>query len=499
VLLQRLHPNHEQPKNVYSKYDRGWVIYIKQAQGGGNPSLASQQFMQFLDACNNPLNRLAGLSSVASTPGWPLGITAGYPQTYPVTNPVAAGATGGVGGGGHAHASLVPTLRLMDPQSPQSQSHPPQQQQQQLSQRVSRLSLDRNATAAVAGGGAGQPGQQQQQFQHRYSGSSMLVAAAPPSPAAANSPGPAPAAPGGPGGQSGVGVAAAAAGNLSSLYPWMNGGLQRSDSSGGGSARIGTGVGRLSRSSGHDQVQQAPDGPLLYAEPGETDEDFARRLHSYYSSSTDQNPFVSPPSSRGNSASAANGGSPMRAGDNGGRVGSGGGRPEGAAAAALTAAATAAASAASGSPNNPFLGMPGVVPAGGFVSTPATSTAVPAAVPAGRLSIAASEGQQLPSAPPLTGSAPAAATPGGGGGSIGVSPAMSPGVTAGPTGGSSGLGEDPQEADMCVICLSASREVGFLHGSSVHKCVCKECAGLVQVNAPCPMCRQPIERVLGVY
>jgi hypothetical protein len=58
---------------------------------------------------------------------------------------------------------------------------------------------------------------------------------------------------------------------------------------------------------------------------------------------------------------------------------------------------------------------------------------------------------------------------------------------------------DAADADLCVICLSAAREVGLLHGSTVHKCLCRECAGMIAVGAPCPMCRQRVERVLGVY
>ena len=485
-VVQRLHPNHEQPKNVYSKYDRGWVVYLKQAQGGGNPSLATQQFTHFIDACNNPLNRLAGLPSTPSTPVFPSGVGAAYPQPYTLTNPAAAGMTGGVGGGGNAHTAVIPTLRLMDPQSPS--------QQQQLSQSVARLTLsDRTATAAAAGaagggGGVSLPQEPQQyqygysgnsMFQHRYSGNAMFVAAAPPSPAPNAAAATAAAA--------GVSPAGTAAADYSNLYPWMDSGLRRSDSSEAGSVRIGAGAGGHSRSSGHDPLAAA-DGPLLYAEAGESDEDFARRLNSYYSSHSEQNPFLGLPGSRANSATAASGGSPTRAG-------AGGARPEGAATAALTAAATAAA-AASGSPNNPFLGMPGVVPVGGFVGAMqpavggarATAAAVP---PAAQMS----DGE--PSAPPLA--PPAVAAPAAASGGVGVSPVVPPGVTAGVTGGSSGLVDDPQEADMCVICLSANREVGFLHGNSVHKCVCRECAGLIRLGAPCPMCRQPIERILGVF
>nr|BCL66252.1 hypothetical protein [Volvox reticuliferus] len=51
----------------------------------------------------------------------------------------------------------------------------------------------------------------------------------------------------------------------------------------------------------------------------------------------------------------------------------------------------------------------------------------------------------------------------------------------------------------CIICLNAPKEVGFLHGDSVHRCVCRHCSERIAVGALCPLCRQPVERVLGVY
>ncbi|GLC38255.1 hypothetical protein PLESTB_000940600 [Pleodorina starrii] len=56
-----------------------------------------------------------------------------------------------------------------------------------------------------------------------------------------------------------------------------------------------------------------------------------------------------------------------------------------------------------------------------------------------------------------------------------------------------------EPAAECVICMSAPPEAGFLHGDSVHRCVCRACSAHVPVGAPCPLCRQPVERVLGVY
>ena len=54
--------------------------------------------------------------------------------------------------------------------------------------------------------------------------------------------------------------------------------------------------------------------------------------------------------------------------------------------------------------------------------------------------------------------------------------------------------------DMCIICLSAPSQAGFLHGSDVHRCVCSSCSKIEQwVGMPCPVCRATIEKVLGVF
>lgn len=61
---------------------------------------------------------------------------------------------------------------------------------------------------------------------------------------------------------------------------------------------------------------------------------------------------------------------------------------------------------------------------------------------------------------------------------------------------------DVDDDDTCVVCLAAPKEAGFVHGDSVHRCVCKECAAEVMRQEPrsCPICRQKIETVLtGFY
>ncbi|MEW5297161.1 MAG: hypothetical protein WDW38_005978 [Sanguina aurantia] len=53
---------------------------------------------------------------------------------------------------------------------------------------------------------------------------------------------------------------------------------------------------------------------------------------------------------------------------------------------------------------------------------------------------------------------------------------------------------------LCIICMSAPRSAGFLHGATVHKCVCAGCSTQMTVGQLCPLCRSPIERIImSVY
>ncbi|KAL6760614.1 hypothetical protein V8C86DRAFT_3132415 [Haematococcus lacustris] len=62
------------------------------------------------------------------------------------------------------------------------------------------------------------------------------------------------------------------------------------------------------------------------------------------------------------------------------------------------------------------------------------------------------------------------------------------------------LTEEEDNQLSCVVCLSAPRAVGLLHGSTVHKCVCRECAARIKAGTMlCPLCRQTVERVLDVF
>ena len=68
---------------------------------------------------------------------------------------------------------------------------------------------------------------------------------------------------------------------------------------------------------------------------------------------------------------------------------------------------------------------------------------------------------------------------------------------SGPAAGQTSIVEDvSNEDDMCVICLSAPATAGFLHGTSVHKCCCADCAADMSSQSLCPVCREPIQHVI---
>jgi hypothetical protein len=74
-------------------------------------------------------------------------------------------------------------------------------------------------------------------------------------------------------------------------------------------------------------------------------------------------------------------------------------------------------------------------------------------------------------------------------------------------------GDDDEDSRTCVVCLSEPRNAGLLHGSTVHKVCCRNCAiALMQAAASgrggrgggparalCPVCRAPVERVLDIF
>ncbi|CAD7704820.1 unnamed protein product [Ostreobium quekettii] len=68
-------------------------------------------------------------------------------------------------------------------------------------------------------------------------------------------------------------------------------------------------------------------------------------------------------------------------------------------------------------------------------------------------------------------------------------------------GKGAGDGENDSDDDICVICLDGPKEAGFVHGDSVHRCVCNACADnmMRQQHRSCPVCRQNIEKVLKKF
>lgn len=56
---------------------------------------------------------------------------------------------------------------------------------------------------------------------------------------------------------------------------------------------------------------------------------------------------------------------------------------------------------------------------------------------------------------------------------------------------------DKDDAELCVVCQDAPREIMLLHGDTGHTCVCSVCAEKLQ--GKCPMCRQPIVSTIRNY
>lgn len=115
AFAQRLHPNHDVPRNTYTKYDRGWLMFFKPAQSGANVGVARAEFIRFMDVCNRPMDRLTsappphphpvasscnyppaaagGITSANYPPVWgPPPFQQGYPgwQVHPATAPPPA-------------------------------------------------------------------------------------------------------------------------------------------------------------------------------------------------------------------------------------------------------------------------------------------------------------------------------------------------------------------------------------------------------------------------
>ena len=52
-------------------------------------------------------------------------------------------------------------------------------------------------------------------------------------------------------------------------------------------------------------------------------------------------------------------------------------------------------------------------------------------------------------------------------------------------------------SSQCVVCLSQPREVVLLNCG--HICVCGDCAAALPLPKLCPVCRQPIDRIIPTY
>ena len=56
---------------------------------------------------------------------------------------------------------------------------------------------------------------------------------------------------------------------------------------------------------------------------------------------------------------------------------------------------------------------------------------------------------------------------------------------------------DASEARLCQSCCEADANATFVHGDSGHRVFCQQCA--VQWQGDCPMCNQPVDRVIREY
>lgn len=57
--------------------------------------------------------------------------------------------------------------------------------------------------------------------------------------------------------------------------------------------------------------------------------------------------------------------------------------------------------------------------------------------------------------------------------------------------------EDPTSEEACNICATYVKNSVFLHGLTAHRAACYECA--LQCEDLCPVCREPIERIVKLF
>eukprot|EP00878_Enallax_costatus_P001629 GHUV01001781.1.p1 GENE.GHUV01001781.1~~GHUV01001781.1.p1 ORF type:complete len:629 (+),score=241.08 GHUV01001781.1:810-2696(+) len=405
----RLHPNHEQPRNAYTKYDNGWMLFFKQATtsfsspaaaaaaatagvsgaglnnnaGGG----AAATFAAFMAVCHRPLEHLHAQQQIRA---------------------LAPGATGQLQDMSNFGAHTANPFAIAP-----AAYNPWQQQQAARPQLVAGAGSSNPSSPQYANSAPGAyPSFGQQQQLYNQSGLQVEPAGAPP-------------------------VAA-----------------QQQDRPAAGAISVGESA--------------------LVAAPGESDEDFARRLASMYGGSQHG-------SGTGLAARAGSGYSPAPT-----TRASSMAAPQPLEGPGFEGRQTGSDSSGESAPSAPALGQ-GMQQLRPPWPQPSENPFRPAAGADGNPFRPASAGQ-------------AAAAPAGGAVSA-IQAALGAGPgSAGVTGGSAGSGSaEGSDAELCVICLVNPREVGFLHGASVHKCVCRDCAELIHPGSACPMCRQTIERVIGVY
>jgi len=407
LCKQRLHPNHEQPKNASTKFDSGWLLFFRPAVAAASRAEAREAFHRFIDCCNRPLDYLAAANNAAAAaaPTTPSAAAAAAPQWPPAQLPAQSPTRI------QQQQQQQQPLPSYPPPNPWGGPPAPQAPSSPLA-------------AAGTGGGTGQPpfsyppGELSRVPSRLTARPLQLRPADAPPELVTHSP------------------------TLLAAHAYVGGG-----GGGGDAASSSSSAGPLA--SGRQQGGGAELDPLV-AWPGETDQAFAQRLARMYGG------FSAAVKPQGNGGTEGSGG-----GGSGGSGGGGGG----------AAAAAAAAAAVDEAPSAP----PATVPA----AEPSPSAAHYHALPSSTSSAAAAAaGAASSGSAPVP--APASAVPGGG-------------------GGGGGGGGELDEEDTCIICLTNERQIGLLHGSSVHLCVCRECALLVKVGGSCPLCREKISAILNVY
>jgi hypothetical protein len=47
--------------------------------------------------------------------------------------------------------------------------------------------------------------------------------------------------------------------------------------------------------------------------------------------------------------------------------------------------------------------------------------------------------------------------------------------------------------------MTGLKEIALKHGTSAHRCICRDCAPSFAPGQPCPLCRELIEEVLQIF